>query len=117
MLMRIVDPRRPIGLRAMRKSCESGAIDNVFLSGPLVCSDETQAAIVMQHLPLHVRLTRAEQGCVSFEVRRVEDSLVWQVEEKFRDAAAFRAHQERVAQSDWGLATAAIARRYTVKGL
>lgn len=41
MLMCIVDARRPIGLRAMRKSCESGAIDNVFLSGQLVFSDET----------------------------------------------------------------------------
>lgn len=92
-------------------------MDKVFLSGQLVCSDEDQAAIVRQHLPLHVRLTRAEEGCVSFEVRRVEDSLVWQVDENFQDAAAFRAHQERVAQSEWGLATAGIERRYTVKGL
>ena len=92
-------------------------MENVFLSGQLVCSDEDQVEIVMQHLPLHVRLTRAEEGCVSFEVRRVEDSLVWQVDENFRDAAAFRAHQERVAQSEWGLATAGLERRYTVRGL
>lgn len=92
-------------------------MDNVFLSGQLLCSDEDQAAIATRHLPLHVRLTRAEEGCVSFEVRRVEDSLVWQVDENFKDAAAFRAHQERVAQSEWGLATAAIERTYTVRGL
>jgi hypothetical protein len=42
--------------------------------------------------------------------------LVWQVEERFRDADAFRAHQERVRASEWGHATAGIERRYTVEG-
>lgn len=92
-------------------------MDSVFLSGQLVCSDKDQVAIVTQHLPVHKHLTRAEEGCLSFEVRRVEDSLVWQVDEHFRDAAAFRAHQELVARSEWGAATAGIERRYTVKGL
>jgi quinol monooxygenase YgiN len=71
----------------------------------------------MQHLPLHVELTRAEEGCVSFEVKRTHDLFVWQVDEQFLDAAAFRTHQERVAASEWGRATAGIERRYTIKGM
>ncbi len=86
----------------------------VRLSGQLVCASADQAAIVQQHLPLHLRLTRAEPGCVSFEVRRTDDPLIWQVEERFADADAFDAHRARVADSEWGRATAGIERRYAI---
>lgn len=85
-------------------------MNNVFLSGQLICSDHNEAAIVVQHLPLHLELTRAEEGCISFDVQPTQGSLVWQVEETFRDADAFRAHQERVPESAWGQATAGIER-------
>ncbi|MEZ5086110.1 MAG: hypothetical protein R2722_07640 [Tessaracoccus sp.] len=39
---------------------------------------------------------------------------MWQVDELFVDAAAFAAHQDRVARSEWGRATAGIERRYTI---
>lgn len=91
-------------------------MNTVRLSGQLVCHDRDQAAVVVQHLPLHVKLTRAEEGCVSFEVEPTEEPLVWQVDERFRDAAALRAHKERVAESEWGRVTAGIARRYIVEG-
>ncbi|MGJ9405730.1 putative quinol monooxygenase [Nesterenkonia aurantiaca] len=92
-------------------------MNSVSLTGQLICRDDEQVATVVQHLPLHVQLTRAEEGCLAFEVQRLENSLVWQVDEKFQDAEAFRAHQERVAKSTWGSATAEIERKYTVKGL
>lgn len=92
-------------------------MNNVFLSGQLVCRDQNQATVVAQHLPLHIELTRAEQGCLSFEVILTQNPLVWQVEEQFQDAASFRAHQQRVADSDWGRATAGIERRYEIRGL
>lgn len=92
-------------------------MSNVFLSGHLVCSDQDQAAVVAQFLPLHIELTRAEQGCLSFDVNLTQDPLVWQVDEQFQDAASFRAHQQRVAGSEWGRATANIDRQYEIKGI
>jgi quinol monooxygenase YgiN len=92
-------------------------MSGIHLSGTLLCRDARDAAIVISALPEHVRLTHAEHGCVSFEVAPTGDPLVWTVEERFVDAAAFRAHQQRVADSVWGRATAGIERRYEVEGL
>lgn len=87
----------------------------VRLSGQLVCRSLDEAAVVIGELPLHVSLTRAEPGCVWFEVRRTDDPLVWQVEELFADEVAFEAHQERVRASEWGRATSDIERRYEIE--
>ncbi len=88
----------------------------IHLHGLLICPDPQVAAIVAAHLPQHIELTRAEPGCISFAVDATEDPWVWSVDEEFEDAASFRAHQERVRDSDWGRATAAIERDYTVDG-
>jgi quinol monooxygenase YgiN len=79
----------------------------VFLTGYLVCSDHDQVEVVAQHLPLHVELTRAEDGCISFQVNLTQNPLVWQVDEQLPDSASFRSHQQRVAVSEWDRATAA----------
>ena len=92
-------------------------MNTVHLTGYLVCGDLNQAAIVAQHLPLHVELTRAEQGCLSFEVNLTHNPLVWQVDEQFQDAATFQAHQQRVSASKWGRTTASIERRYEIRGM
>ena len=89
----------------------------VRLTGRLVCASDDEAAVVARHLPLHIALTRAEPGCESFEVTPGDEPRVWLVSERFRDAAAFHAHQARVAESAWGRATAGIERRYDVHGL
>ncbi|WP_172330385.1 putative quinol monooxygenase [Mangrovicoccus sp. HB161399] len=86
----------------------------IRLTGRLICSGDAEAAAVRAHLPEHVRLTRAEPGCLRFEVLPAEDPLAWTVEELFRDRAAFEAHQARVRGSDWGRATAGIARDYEI---
>ncbi len=96
--------------------CEDGFMSNVFLSGHLICGDQDQATVVAEFLPLHIELTRAEQGCLSFEVNLTENPWVWQVDEQFQDAASFRAHQQRVAESEWGRATENINRQYEIKG-
>jgi hypothetical protein len=43
--------------------------------------------------------------------------MVWQVDECFLDSTAIKAHQDRVAGSAWGRATAGIERRYAIDGL
>ena len=91
--------------------------EQVRLTGVLVCASEVEAAIVRQCLPEHIMLTRAEPGCVSFEVLPTADPLVWRVAEIFSTSASFRAHQSRIAESEWGRSTSGIERRYTVQGL
>ena len=89
----------------------------VVLTGVLICATDDQTAVVAQHLPLHLALTRAEPGCESFDVSPSAERGVWLVSERFRDAASFRAHQARVADSEWGRATTGIERRYEIRGL
>lgn len=89
----------------------------IELTGRLMCTDESQDIVVRQHLPRHIDLTRAEPGCLRFDVTEADDPHVWNVHEIFVDAAAFTAHQERVAASEWGRVTAGIEREYTVHAL
>jgi quinol monooxygenase YgiN len=79
-----------------------------------LCADASEAAVVVRHLPQHVALTRAEPGCLKFDVESTADPLVWQVIEQFVDRAAFEAHQARVAASEWGRVTSGIARDYAI---
>ena len=86
----------------------------ITLSGQLICTDDDEARIVRTHLPEHIRLTRAEPGCLSFEVTPTDDPLVWQVDEVFSTQADFDAHQARTAASDWGRASKGIRRDFKI---
>ena len=87
------------------------------LTGTLRCAIDAEVQAVLDHLSRHIELTVAEPGCPAFEVNRTKDPRVWSVAEPFAGAEAFRAHQERVAASEWGRATRGIERVYTVSGL
>lgn len=87
----------------------------IRLNGELICTSSTEAEIVEKHLPRHIDLTRAEPGCLHFEVSPTPGGRVWTVHERFADGAAFGAHQRRVADSDWGRATAGIERNYIIE--
>ncbi|MFJ2618949.1 putative quinol monooxygenase [Glutamicibacter sp. NPDC087344] len=92
-------------------------MSEVCLSGRLICQNSSESGLVAEHLPLHTELTRAEPGCISFEVAPSDNPLVWLVEERFTNAEAFRNHQARVAGSLWGRVTREIIRDYEVTGL
>ena len=89
----------------------------VRLSGRLICASDTEAETVRRHLPEHVRLSRAEPGCLSFSVEPTGDPLIWQVDESYVDRAAFQHHQDRLRAATWGSATVGIGREYQVFGL
>ena len=89
----------------------------VTLNGTLTCVTQAEADCVRTALAEHIRLTRAEAGCISFEVLQTADPMVWSVAECFTDAAAFEAHQARAGASDWARETAGIARDYKIDGL
>lgn len=92
-------------------------MNEVTLTGTLTCVSESEASRVRAALPAHIALTRAEAGCLSFEVTPTDDPMVWAVSERFTNAAAFEAHQTRAGASDWARETAGIARDYTITGL
>ncbi|MBT0565564.1 antibiotic biosynthesis monooxygenase [Williamsia sp. CHRR-6] len=85
-----------------------------MVRGRLECDSAAQAAVVRQHLPRHIELTCSEAGCLRFDGVQTDDLQVWHVDEAFLDAAAFEAHRQRVADSEWGRVTQGIRRSYTV---
>ncbi|MEP1767472.1 MAG: antibiotic biosynthesis monooxygenase [Sulfitobacter sp.] len=89
----------------------------VTLTGTLRCVTQAEVARVRAALPDHIKLTRAEAGCIAFEVTPTDDPMVWDVAERFTDAAAFEAHQTRAAASLWAKETQGIARDYAIAGL
>ncbi|MEO0402009.1 MAG: antibiotic biosynthesis monooxygenase [Pseudomonadota bacterium] len=89
----------------------------VTLTGFLRCANTDEATRVRAALEAHIRLTRAEPGCVSFEVHPTDDPLVWSVAEEFTTPAAFEAHQARASVSAWAEHTKGIARDYTIVGM
>jgi len=89
----------------------------IRLKGHLICMSEDEAALVRQHLPEHIRLSRAEPGCLSFDVVQTDDPMIWDVQESFRTRADFDAHQTRTSASPWFAATRHILRDFRVEEL
>lgn len=86
----------------------------VKLSGYLDM-DEARRDEVLAALPEHIRLSRAEPGCLAFDVRPdPERPNRLLVEELFADRAAFEAHQARSRESAWGRLTHGLARSYRI---
>ena len=85
------------------------------LRGQMVCMTEAEAEAVRTHRPEHQRLTRAEPGCLTFEITDTEDPMIFEVMEAFRDAASFAAHQARTRDSEWFAATRGILRDFRME--
>lgn len=87
----------------------------IRLRGQMICMTAAEAAAVAAHIAAHTSLTRAEPGCLTFEVTPTDDPLIWEVMEAFRDRAAFDAHQARTRDSDWFTATRGILRDFRIE--
>lgn len=86
----------------------------ITLTGRLLCQ-ETDLELVERFLPDHIRLSRAEPGCLSFDVSPLSDNpLIYEVSETFKTRADFDAHQKRTKASPWGKETAHIPREYQI---
>ena len=84
----------------------------VCVSGYLDISSHHQRGL-KDALARHIRLTRAEKGCLRFEVDynpNIKGRL--DVVEVFESKAAFHAHQRRTAASDWAVITQGSPRHY-----
>lgn len=70
---------------------------------------------VREALPEHIALTRAEPGCISFDVTEDADNPGrFNVREIFENQAAFDAHQARTKASIWFKVTEGILRDYRI---
>jgi len=116
------EPVASVAYSVLRRDWASGTTTpvprwpEITLRGELRCADAAEAERVRAHLDEHLALTRAEPGCLSFDVTPTETDGVWRVSERFVDEAAFDAHQRRVATSMWGRETAGIQRSYVIHG-
>lgn len=76
---------------------------------------EPDRAMVERRLPDHIAATKAEPGCLFFQVQPDRcDPGRWLVAERFADRASFDAHQTRSRASDWGRATAHLTRQFQI---
>jgi quinol monooxygenase YgiN len=87
----------------------------IRLRGQLICACENELASVQANVAEHIRLTRAEDGCLTFEISQTDDPMIWEVMESFRDRTAFDAHQTRTRSSQWFNATRGILRDFRVE--
>ncbi|WP_238991834.1 putative quinol monooxygenase [Gemmobacter caeruleus] len=76
---------------------------------------EDDRAVVLAHVADHIALTRAEPGCLSFDIAETDDPMTFEVMESFRDRAAFDAHQARTRDSAWFAATRHILRDFRIE--
>ena len=88
----------------------------ITVTGHLICTSTADVDLVQRLLPDHTRLSRAEAGCLSFNVVQTADPLVWQLDETFVDRTAFEAHQARTRASPWFTATRHLKRTFHVSG-
>lgn len=81
-----------------------------YIDVPADCLAEVSAA-----LPEHIRLTRAETGCISFDVTpSPEVAGRFEVTEVFADRNSFDAHQQRAGMTNWAKLTKDISRHYQI---
>jgi quinol monooxygenase YgiN len=93
------------------------SMGKVILEGYIVVS-ESDLINLKEHLDEHIKLTRAENGCIVFNVeQRNGKELIFDVYEEFSDKEAYYFHQERLKASPWYKATRKVERHYDVSGL
>ncbi|WCN08137.1 putative quinol monooxygenase [Marinomonas mediterranea] len=87
----------------------------IVLSGYIVIP-EAELALVEDALVEHIALTKAEEGCLVFNVSKDPvNPCRYDVYEEFSSQAAFDFHQARVKSSPWGQATINVERHYLIK--
>ena len=94
-----------------------GMSTEVTVEGTLRCLSEEQAANFRAGVVDHIRLSRAEPGCIAFNITETDDPMVWRVSERFESPEAFEAHKARMATSDWPRHAEGIERDLTITGM
>jgi len=89
-------------------------LSKIILKG-FITVPNSEIITVKEALPLHIKLTQQEKGCLVFKV--MEDKLnknIFNVYEEFTSKQSFEAHQNRVQGSEWGRLTKYCDRHYQI---
>lgn len=86
----------------------------IRLTGTVTCTTPDDCWVIETYLPEHIRLSRAEPGCLTFDVVQTADPMVWHLDETYTDQAAFDAHQTRNRASVWWEKSQRIVRDFKV---
>ncbi len=89
----------------------------IRLTGTLTCATPDDLIIVETYLPDHIRLSRAETGCIRFDVTQSADPMVWLLDETYTDRTAFDAHQTRNRASVWWQVSQGLVRDFQLTDL
>lgn len=91
----------------------ANGMTKVLLTGTMTCAPH-EVEDVLAVMPAHIKQSRAEPGCLEFELWQDElRPTEFHVSEVFRDSAAFEHHQERTRASDWWRITHDMHRDFT----
>lgn len=84
----------------------------ISLSGHLRCDDVGQLLRALDLLPEHAELSRAEPGCLRFDMAQTDDPLIFTLNELYADDEAFQSHRERLHNARWGAESKGIGRAF-----
>ncbi len=92
----------------------NGTHKKIRLSGHMDVPPDRMDAVLSAVID-HINLTRAEEGCLSFEVTPCPDVQGrFLVAETFKNRAAFDHHQTRTSTSPWAKITTGLPRDYKI---
>ena len=87
----------------------------VHVTGFMICRTLEESDRVAAALPAHIALTRAEPGCLIFEVLRSSaDPCRFAVRQCYRSPEAYDAHHARTLASDWWKVTSHVPRDFRI---
>lgn len=87
-------------------------MSKVILEGYVLASD-SDVADVTRELENHIKLTRQEEGCLVFNVSQDNINLNrFNVYEEFTSKEAFKAHQQRLSDTEWGKISSKLEKHY-----
>ncbi len=87
-------------------------MSKVLLTGTMTCAP-SEVDDVLSVMADHIRKSRAEAGCMQFELWQDElTPTAFHVSEVFLSEAAFAKHQERTQGSDWWRITRHMSRDF-----
>jgi len=74
---------------------------NLIVSGTITCTQQ-ELATFSEVVSEHINLTRAEPGCIEFDIKQdAPGSCTFLIAERFTNRAAFESHTARTRASDW----------------
>lgn len=92
-------------------------MSKVTLKGTIHVPDCDLTAVISA-LDQHIHLTRQEDGCIVFNVTQDKVNInCFHVYEEFSSQDAFKLHQQRARNSEWGTITENVERHYQISGI